>query len=98
MDAAVYAADPAFLSSLREALVRRRTPGRSSDPAENGIRSEPRNQASTTAAAPLKVLCPDVYSGNGGVASNGIQDGSGSVAGLPSVAASWMAVIGLHKL
>lgn len=43
---------------------------------------------------PLSVLWADGYSWNGGVASNGCQLGSAIVAGLPSVSACWMAVIG----
>ena len=34
----------------------------------------------------------------GGVVTNGVQVGLGSVAGFPSVPASWMAVTGRQKL
>ena len=37
------------------------------------------------------------YSGYGGVSSSGVHFGSATVAGLPSVFASWMAVIGRQK-
>src|SRR5689334_22162034 len=38
--------------------------------------------------------CPDECSYQGGVSSSGVQAASGSVAGLPSFAASWIAVTG----
>lgn len=44
--------------------------------------------------APLNVLCPEVYEGNGGVAISGSQVGSASVWSLPSVSAARIAVIG----
>ncbi len=43
-------------------------------------------------------VCPDVKSGNGGVTSSGVQDGSAAVAGLPSVSPSRTAVTGRQKL
>ena len=53
-------------------------------------------------------VCPEGWSGKPGVTSggpetgtlglkSGSQAGSGSVAGLPSFAASWIAVIGRQK-
>ena len=58
--------------------------------------------------APLMQVCPDGWSGKPGVTSgapetgtvgsnSGIQAGSASVAGLPSLAASRIAVIGRQK-
>ncbi len=48
-------------------------------------------------SALLRQACADGWSGNGGVAKSGSQPGSGSVAGLPSPAASWIAVTGRQK-
>src|SRR5258706_7814264 len=70
-----------------------------------GIRSDsdwkrvvwPKNLASTRAAAPLTVECPDGYSGWLGVANRGCHVGSSTVAGFPSVAARGMAVTGRQK-
>ena len=47
--------------------------------------------------APVTPAYPLTYSGYGGVVSSGVQVGSAAVAGLPSVSASLMAVIGRHK-
>ena len=58
----------------------------------------PKNTLRTVAAAPLKVLWPEMYSGKGGVTSSGVQAGSGFVAEFPSRAAAWIAVIGRQKL
>ena len=44
--------------------------------------------------AVARLVCPDGWSGYGGVARNGCHAESGLVAGLPSFAASWIAVIG----
>ena len=57
----------------------------------------PKTLVSTAAAAPLKVLWPETYSGNGGVMSNEVQAGSATVAALPSLSACRMAVIGRQK-
>src|SRR5262249_46669617 len=70
----------------------RSTPGSASELVTNG--SPPNNRVRTVAAAPLKVLWPEMYSGNGGVAISGSQLGSAAVAGLPSVSASGIAVTG----
>jgi hypothetical protein len=48
--------------------------------------------------AAVKQVCPEVKSGCGGVTSSGIQAGSAAVFGLPSVSASWIAVVGRQKL
>src|SRR2546425_5547217 len=64
-------------AALKEEKLRT-TPGISSDSVVKGM-SPPKRAASTAAAAPLKVLCPDVYSGNGGVTSSGVQPASFSV-------------------
>src|SRR5262245_10048297 len=58
----------------------------------------PKKRVSTSHAAALKVLCPEVYDGNAGVTSSGVHDGSAVVSGLPSVSAARMAVTGRQKL
>ena len=60
--------------------------------------SVPKNRRITAAAAPPSTLCAESWSGIGGVVTNGVQVGSASVTGLPSVAASWIAVTGRQKL
>src|SRR4051794_41810665 len=75
------------------------------------IRSVPKNICRVRTIAPAAQLWPEGCSGNGGVTSgawpgatgvdgsnSGVQAGSGSVAGLPSPAASRMAVTGRQKL
>src|SRR5947209_16260388 len=57
-----------------------------------------KNEVSTVLAAALNVLCPDTYSGNGGVTISGCQVGSGVVAALPSVSAWGMASMGRQKV
>src|SRR5687767_11824993 len=59
--------------------------------------SVPKKSASTAAPAALKVLCPEVYAGNGGVGMSGVQFGSAAVSGLPSASAARMAVTGRHR-
>jgi hypothetical protein len=49
---------------------------------------------STAAAAALKVLWPEMYSGKFGVTSSGVQFGSAWTLGLPVEAAAGMAVTG----
>ena len=49
------------------------------------IRSVRKNRRRTWAAAPPSTLCPESCSGMGGVVTNGVQFGSTSVFGLPSV-------------
>jgi hypothetical protein len=56
--------------------------------------SAPKTPASTVVALRLKGLCPEVYSGNGGVAIRRDRFGSVSVSGLLSVLASRIAVQG----
>src|SRR4030095_16034692 len=64
---------------------------------ENGMSSRPNASWSARAlAAPMHAALP-AYEGYGGVVSNGIHVGSGSVAGLRSSAARWMAVTGRHN-
>ena len=75
----------------------RENPCMASDVVENATSSEPKNAAST-AAALLKVLWPDVYSGKGGVSSSGVQFASFSVTGFLSSSAFWIAVMGRQKL
>ena len=76
--------------------------------AVNAILSVPKNACSACTKAPLMQVCPDGWSGKPGVTSggpetgivglkSGSQAGSASVAGLPSLAASRIAVIGRQK-
>src|SRR5437870_2371463 len=88
---------PASSAAWENELKLRVTPGRSSESVVKGVLSEPKKAASTTAAAPLKVLWPEMYSGNGGVTSSGVQVESLTVSGLPSVSALRMAVMGRQK-
>ena len=64
----------------------------------NAISSRPKLCASTTAAAIPSTLWVDGISGTGGLGSSVSNDGSGCVRGLPSCAASWIAVTGRQKL
>ena len=48
----------------------------------------PKIDPSTAAAALLKVLWPEIYSGNGGVLISGVHDASAEVCEFPSRAAS----------
>src|SRR5436190_17662037 len=78
-----------------------RVPDRTSDVTVNCV-SLPNSADKTKAAEPLTVEWPDGYSGWGGVpagkkSSQGVQLGSGSVAALPSVSPSRIAVIGRQK-
>src|SRR5919202_571623 len=71
------------------------------------ILSVPKNSCIACRVALLVQLCPDGWSGNGGVDSggtvgvdgsnNGFHAGSASVAGFPSLSASWIASIGRQK-
>ena len=54
----------------------------------------PKACVKTVAAAPLKVLCPEAYSGKGGVLIKGCQLGSAIVLALPSRLADLIAVMG----
>src|SRR5207247_1805439 len=54
----------------------------------------PKKSLRITAAAALKVLCPETYDGNAGVVNRGVQPVSAAVFGLPSPAAVRTAVIG----
>jgi hypothetical protein len=59
------------------------------------MRSAQKNPASAAAAAPLKELCPDTYSGElPTLPAREVQVGFGAVSGLPSVSASRIAVVG----
>ncbi len=53
--------------------------------------SVPKNARSVVKIAPASQLWPDGWSGKAGVASSGVQFGSATVAGLPSVSASRIA-------
>src|SRR3954452_13289664 len=79
-----------------------------SPPAVNAILSVPKNAFSVFTIAPLRQPCPDGWSGKPGVTSDGpetgtdgsnrgFQAGSASVAGLPSLAPSRIAVTGRQK-
>src|SRR3954468_13431640 len=58
----------------------------------------PKNAVRRVAAAALKVLCPEMYAGNGGVTRSGVQVGSATVGGLPSRSAWRIAVTGRQRL
>src|SRR4051794_26193149 len=88
---------PASSAASEKRLNERVTPGKVSEVVVKRTSSVPKKEARTAAAAPLKVLCPEVYDGKGGVVSSGAQLGSGAVSGLPSRSASWMAVTGRQK-
>ena len=60
-------------------------------------RSVPKKLERIEAAVALKVLCPELYDGKGGVAISGDQPASASVSGLPSAAAFRIAVIGRSR-
>jgi hypothetical protein len=60
----------------------------------NSILSVPKKLCSAPTSAPLPQVCPAGYSGKPGVSINGVQSGSRVVAGLPSVSAYRIAVIG----
>src|SRR3954449_6596672 len=60
--------------------------------------SVPKKSARTVAAAPLKVLWPEVKVGKFGVTINGVQVGAAGVSGVPSVPASRIGGIGRQKL
>ncbi len=66
--------------------------------AGNTMLSVPKKFDSTPAAAALKVLCADTYSGKAGAVTSETQFVSCTVAGLPSVSASRMAAMGRHRL
>jgi len=97
MNPSVKAADARFVGRFAEVLVGSQTVDRSIAPI--GIaKSEPNTELITASAAPLKVLCPDIYSGKGGVVTSGSHWGSAVVLGLLSVSAWRIAVTGRHKL
>ena len=85
------------MAALEKVGKCRTTPGSASELLVNATLSVPKNRASTVAAAAPNVLCPEMFSGNGGVTMNGCHVGSGAVAGLPSLAPAWMAVTGRQK-
>jgi hypothetical protein len=60
----------------------------------NAILLVPKKSRSVWAIEPLKHIRPEGWSGYGGAGMREVQFGSGSVAGLPSVSAARMAVIG----
>src|SRR6478752_10376281 len=59
--------------------------------------SVPKNAWRVLPIAPTSQLWPDGWSGKAGVASSGVHIGSATVAGLPSVSARRIAVIGRQK-
>src|SRR5262245_15086890 len=87
---------PASSAAAAKLANDRVTPGKSSVVSEKLV--GPNTASSTVLAAPLNVLCPDVYVGKFGVTSNGTHVASGVVAALLSWPASRIAVIGRHRL
>jgi hypothetical protein len=57
----------------------------------------PKKAESTAAPEALIVLCAPGYEGSAAVTARGVQVGSPTVAGLPSVSARRMAVTGRHS-
>src|SRR5438552_9697252 len=88
---------PASWAAAQKPSKERRWPGAPSDVVLKRTASVPKKSARAAAAAPLKVLWPEVYEGNGGVVSSGRQSGWRSVSGLPPRSASRTAVIGRQK-
>ncbi|MEO7318256.1 MAG: hypothetical protein ABIZ56_04640 [Chthoniobacteraceae bacterium] len=89
---------PAAAAASEKEWKLRENPCITSEVVEKAISSEPKKAARTVAAALLKVLWAEVYSGKGGVSSSGVQFASFSVAGFLSSSAFWMAVMGRQKL
>src|SRR5262245_19103354 len=67
-------------------------------PASVNVKSGPKNAVRTTSAAPLNVLWPETWAGNGGVVRMGVQARSAVASGLPSASAWRMAVTGRQRL
>src|SRR5262245_30512494 len=67
---------PASAAASLNRSKERTAPGSASEVVLKRTSSVPKNFASAAAAAPLNVLCPDVYDGNGGVASSGVHSES----------------------
>src|SRR5947208_2393668 len=88
---------PASAAASLKRWNERRTPGSASEVVVKLTSSVPKNFASAAAAAPLKVLCPEVYVGNGGVGKSGFHAGSAASFGFFSAVASWIAVTGRQK-
>src|SRR5256885_14351596 len=88
---------PLSLAAALSLLKVRKTPGVPSESIVKEMSSVPKNVSITREAAPLNVLCPDVYSGKLGVTSIDVQVASFSVASLPSRSALRMAVTGRQK-
>src|SRR5262245_30432962 len=88
---------PASAAASLKRLKERTTPGSASDVVVKSISSVPKNLASAAAAAPLKVLWPDVYDGNGGVFRSGIHWGSAVSFSFFNSPALRMAVTGRQK-
>src|SRR5262245_42377966 len=86
---------PASSAAARNPL-KRRWPASPSDPIENAIASSLKYPDRMAAPAPLNVLWPDVYVGNGGVVRSDVHFVFGTVASLASRSAWWMAVFGRH--
>src|SRR5260370_425111 len=89
---------PASAAAASKLANDRVTPGRPSEPALK-LWSGPNRDVRTAAAAPLTVLCAEVYEGKFGVTISGVQVGSDSVAGLRELSPeNRMAVTGRQKL
>src|SRR5262245_29754483 len=85
---------PASRAAAEKLVNERVTPGNAGDVSEKDC-SSPYTLARTSAAAALIVLCAPGYDGSGAVfPASGSQFGSATVAGLPSLSASRIAVTG----
>src|SRR5262245_30774092 len=88
---------PASPAAALKLSKRRVTPGIASEVDSNVILSLPKNEASAAAAAPLKVLWPEVYDGKGGVLSSDSQFGSAASDSFFNAPAARIAVTGRQK-
>ena len=64
---------PASAAASEKEWKLRENPCMASEVVEKATSSEPKKAARTVAAVLLKVLWPEVYSGNGGVSSSGVM-------------------------
>src|SRR5579864_5870322 len=84
---------PASVAAAWNPSNDRVTPGSASDDTVRCV-SGSKKAESTVAAASLIALCAPGYEGSAAVVTRGFQFGSATVAGLPSVSARRIAVIG----
>src|SRR6266568_981516 len=88
---------PASAAASLKLLNERTTPGSASEVVLKLTSSVPKNFASAPAAAPLKVLWPETYDGNGGVFNSGVHSASALSFSVFNSFALWIAVTGRHR-